>query len=69
MSKPSDLFPAAYFVAYPSACSAGTKTKVGERDYDHKKSRARFEHRREAWRVLRRQSYDDVLHNPNFSAK
>lgn len=32
MSKPPDLFPAAYFVAYPSACSAGTKTKVGERE-------------------------------------
>ena len=32
MSKPSDLFPAAYFVAYSSACSAGTKTKVGERE-------------------------------------
>ncbi|WP_314572828.1 hypothetical protein [Alloprevotella tannerae] len=37
MSKPSDLFPAAYFVAYPSACSAGSKTKVGESNYDHKK--------------------------------
>ena len=36
MSKPSDLFPAAYFVAYPSACSAGTKTKVGESNYDYK---------------------------------
>lgn len=37
MSKPSDLFPAAYFVAYPSACSAGSKTKVGESNYDYKK--------------------------------
>lgn len=37
MSKPSDLFPAAYFVAYSSACSAGSKTKVGESNYDHKK--------------------------------
>lgn len=32
-----NIVPAAYFVAYSSACSAGTKTKVGERDYDHKK--------------------------------
>lgn len=27
-----NIVPAAYFVAYLSACSAGSKTKVGERE-------------------------------------
>ncbi len=32
-----NIVPAAYFVAYLSACSAGSKTKVGESNYDYKK--------------------------------
>lgn len=33
MSKPSDLFPAAYFFAYPSACPAEAKAIVWEDNY------------------------------------